>query len=139
MQYINEAKRWQKLAGINEAADPGVNILPGNMILDKSPRVTSTPSKPLSRPDGKYKVQLQIDGKPVMGTSADSDPSPEELSDIFDNIRRKYGSEFDFSKAELITLDPSGKQISSYMTKDRFLQAKTTSIGWSGEPGHGTV
>jgi hypothetical protein len=74
-----------------------------------------------------------------MGTSADSDPSPEELSDIFDNIRRKYGSEFDFSKAELITLDPSGKQISSYMTKDRFLQAKTTSIGWSGEPGHGTV
>ena len=139
---INEIKRMQLLAGIislDEAA-LGVNVIsnpiPGPPSYYKDRKTTF---KPAERPDGAYKVQLKIDGKPVMSTTADGNPSPEELSDVLTALESSYKSKFDFEKAELVVLDSNGKQVGSVTKRDNFLKTKATYVGDTYSTTHGTV
>jgi hypothetical protein len=91
------------------------------------------------RPDGAFKIQLKIDGKPVMTTTADGNPSPEELSNTLTDLEFSYKNKFDFDKAEIVVLDPNGKQVGSITKRDNFLRTKATYVGDTYPTTHGTV
>jgi hypothetical protein len=133
-QLIKEAKRFQQLAGIITEDGLGVNIISNPIIKPKN----SSP-KPTERPDGAYKLELRIDGETVMDTTADDNPSPEELSDVLTALESRYRSKFDFEKAEIVVLDPSGKQVGSVTKKDNFLRTKAIHVGDTYPQTHGTV
>jgi len=134
---INEIKRMQFLAGIIKEAPVGMNII-SNPIIKKP--TTSAPAPSASKTsEGDYKLQLKIDGKVIMETSADDNPSPKELSDTLFALEAKYRSKYDFEKAEIVVLDPSGKQVGSVTKRNNFLDKKATSIGMGYTDFHGTV
>jgi hypothetical protein len=85
-QLIQEAKRFQKLAGI------------------------------LKEENASYTVHLKIDGETVMSRTSDGNLDKKEMSDNLTALESKYKDKYDFSKAEIVVLDPSGKQVGS-MTK----------------------
>jgi len=91
------------------------------------------------RPDGAFKIQLKIDGEPVMTTTADGNPSPEELSNTLVALETKYRNKFDFEKAEIVVLDPKGEQVGSITKRDNFLRTKATYVGDTYSTTHGTV
>lgn len=102
----------------------------------KKPGATGGSSE---RPDGAFKIQLKIDGKLVMDTTADGNPSPQELSDVLFSLETKYKNKFDFEKAEIVVLDPKGEQVGSITKRDNFLRTKATYVGDSYGETHGTV
>ena len=118
-QLINEAKRFQKLAGILLTENEQVAIVENKMDT--------------------FEIQLKIDGKPVMTTTADGNPSPEELTDTLTTLESRYGSKFDFNKAEIVVLDPKGEQVGSITKQDNFLRTKAKYAGDTYPQTHGTV
>jgi hypothetical protein len=129
--------------GDSSAAATGSNDLNLNLL---SPRfiITSQSFGPGSggsggRPDGAFKIQLKIDGELVMTTTADGNPSPEELSNTLVALETKYRNKFDFEKAEIVVLDPKGEQVGSITKRDNFLRTKATYVGDTYSTTHGTV
>ena len=133
---INEIKRMQFLAGIIEEAPVGMNMISNPII--KKPTTSASPTASKTS-EGDYKLQLKIDSKVVMETSADANPSPKELSDTLFALEAKYRSKYNFEKAEIVVLDPSGKQVGSVTKRNNFLDKKATSIGMGYTDFHGTV
>jgi hypothetical protein len=88
---INEIKRMQQLAGI------------------------------IKEENASYTVHLKIDGKTVMSRTSDSDLNVKEMSDNLTALESKYKDKYDFNKAEIIVLDPSGKQVGSLTKKNQML------------------
>lgn len=147
-QLINEIKRMQFLAGIITEGELGVNVISNTIPKpaghywkerEKQKAAQAAASNSAGRPDGAFKIQLKIDGKSVMATTADGNPSPEELSDVLAALELKHGNRFDFEKAEMIVLDPSGKQVGSITKQDNFLKTKTKHVGDTYSTTHGTV
>ena len=138
-QQINEIKRMQQLAGIITEAEAGVNFI-NNPIIRKQPAqpASSSPSTPKKSGED-YTIQLKVDGKVVMETTADSNPSPKELSNTLFALEAKYRSKYNFEKAELVVLDPKGKQVGSVTKRNNFLDKKATSLGMGYVDFHGTV
>jgi hypothetical protein len=136
-QQINEIERMQFLAGILTEAPVGMNMI-SNPIIKKPTTAAPAPSTSKTS-EGDYKLQLKIDGKVVMETSADSNPSPEELSNTLFALESKYRSKYNFEKAEIVVLDPSGKQVGSVTKRNNFLDKKATSMGMGYTDFHGTV
>ena len=147
-KQINEIKRMQQLAGIINEGEPGVNVISNPIPTpagyywkerEKQKAAQAAASNSASRPDGSFKIQLKIDGKPVMATTTDGNPSPEELSDVLVALETKYKNKFDFEKAEIIVLDPKGEQVGSITKRDNFLRTKATYVGDTYSTTHGTV
>jgi len=88
-QLINEAKRFQKLAGI------------------------------IKEENASYTVHLKIDGKTVMSRTSDSNFDKNKMSDNLTALESKYKDKYDFNKAEIVVLDPSGKQVGSLTKEDQ--------------------
>ena len=106
--FINEAKRFQKLAGI------------------------------IKEENASYTVHLKIDGKTVMSRTSDSNLDKTEISDNLTALESKYKDKYDFNKAEIVVLDPSGKQVGSLTKKDqKYMQwpFMGSAGGYSGDVG----
>ena len=88
---INEVKRMQQLAGI------------------------------IKEENTSYTVHLKIDGKTVMSRTSDSNLNMKEMSDNLTALESKYKDKYDFNKAEIIVLNPSGKQVGSLTKKNQNL------------------
>jgi len=88
-QLINEAKRFQKLAGI------------------------------IKEENASYTIHLKIDGKTVMSRTSDSNLDKNKMSDNLTALESKYKDKYDFNKAEIVVLDPSGKQVGSLTKEDQ--------------------
>jgi len=138
-QQINEIKRMQQLAGIITEAEAGVNVIKNPIIRKQSTQAPAPASSTPKKSGESYTLQLKIDGKVVMETTADSNPSPKELSDTLFALEAKYRSKYDFEKAEIVALDPKGKQVGSVTKRNNFLDKKTTSLGMGYTDFHGTV
>ena len=107
---INEVKRMQQLAGI------------------------------IKEENASYTVHLKIDGKTVMSRTSDSNLDKKEISDNLTALESKYKDKYDFNKAEIVVLDPSGKQVGSLTKKDqRYMQWPFSGDagGYSGDIGGG--
>jgi hypothetical protein len=88
-KFITEAKRFQKLAGI------------------------------IKEENASYTVHLKIDGKTVISRTSDSNLDEKEMSDNLTALESKYKDKYDFDKAEIVVLDPSGKQVGSLTKKNQ--------------------
>jgi len=85
----------------------GVNVI-NNPIVKKSVNENAS-----------YTVHLKIDGKTVMSRTSDNNLSDTEMSANLKALESKYKDKYDFDKAEIIVLDPSGKQVGSLTKKDQ--------------------
>ena len=88
-QLISEAKRFQKLAGI------------------------------IKEENASYTIHLKIDGKTVMSRTSDSNLDKNKMSDNLTALESKYKDKYDFNKAEIVVLDPSGKQVGNLTKEDQ--------------------
>lgn len=158
-QLINEAKRFQKLAGIIKEAKVGseyiqaiedakaaltiinrlsldnvareaiegvlYNILPGivdsegNLMEEDSEIDQKKKVQDSINENASYTVHLKIDGKTVMSRTSDNILDNKEMSDNLTALESKYRDKYDFTKAEIVVLDPSGKEVGSLTTKDQ--------------------
>ena len=138
-QQINEIERMQFLAGIITEAPVGMNMI-SNPIIRKQPAQSPATASTTPKKSGEsYTLQLKVDDKVVMSTTADSNPTPKELSDTLFALEARYRSKYDFEKAEIVVLDPSGKQVGSVTKRNNFLDKKATSMGMGYVDFHGTV
>lgn len=85
----------------------GTNIIK-NPILKKSMNENAS-----------YTVHLKIDGKTVMSRTSDSNLDKQEMSDNLTALESKYKDKYNFNKAEIVVLDPSGKKVGSLTTDDQ--------------------
>jgi hypothetical protein len=109
-QLISEAKRFQKLAGI------------------------------IKEENASYTIHLKIDGKTVMSRTSDSNFDEKEMSDNLTALESKYKDKYDFDKAEIVVLDPSGKQVGSLTKKNqRYTQWPFTGGSNFGGGGQGSL
>ena len=76
----------------------------------------------------KYKIQIKINGKPVIEKPTNEEPSPSFLETFFHHFRNKYSSKYDFEKAKIVAIDSNNEEVASF-----------TPVGWSSGGGHGTV
>ena len=75
-----------------------------------------------------------------MSRTSDSNFDEKEMSDNLTALESKYKDKYDFDKAEIVVLDPSGKQVGSLTKKDqRYMQWPFSGDagGYSGDIGGG--
>ena len=95
-QQINEIERMQFLAGIITEAPVGMNMI-SNPIIRKQPAQSPATASTTPKKSGEsYTLQLKVDDKVVMSTTADSNPTPKELSDTLFALEARYRSKYDF-------------------------------------------